>query len=81
MDLDLYIQTRTDRAEQLIGMLPWQPLHFVADFDEADRVHPGLVKSTMNTPCHRIESSLSIMSLGLSSLQTNVERGKRDGHV
>ena len=69
MVTELYIfHMSTNRVDQLIGLLPWQPLHFVADFDETDRVHLGLLESAANTPCYSVESSLAISMAGLISL-------------
>ena len=61
MNAELYIfHLSTNRVHQLIGLLPRQPLHFVAHFDETDRVHLALLESAANTPCYSVESSLAI---------------------
>ena len=58
----------TQRVEQLIGLLLRQPLHFVADFDEAGRVHLGILESAANTPCYSVASSLAISMASLIPL-------------
>ena len=82
MNKELYIcHMRLNRVEQLCGLLQWQAMLCIADFNKAHRVHPDRFKSMLHPTGNGIELVLTMSTARLVSLQAYIQRCKDHCHL